>query len=301
MNINTFALTPNKDGIWCYSNYTTIGVNLADAQGNLLLSLYDIGQAGAKTKVFDDLDEMVEWLLEDSDCVSHFESDWIIDVEATADKAGARHKVCNLCRKTVCSEVIAPIAQVAIDSAVSSAGGTFEIKVSIKNNPGILGAIFELTYGADLELVDVRAGEALGSLKFTAPTSLESGCQFKWSGKSVDDTDGEFLILVFKLSDGASDSAIYDINLSYAGGDLLNSYGTSMDVTVDNAQISVQNVIGDANNDGTTDVLDVIYLRRFLAGYADITPSLAMADMDKNGIITVADVILLRRMILGEA
>ena len=206
-----------------------------------------------------------------------------------------------LCRKTVRTEVVAPLAQITVESAASSAGGTFEIKVSIKNNPGMLGAIFELTYGSDLTLVDVRAGEALGSLTFTAPSVLESGCKITWSGKHVDDSDGEFLILVFKLSDTASNLANYDVNLSYAGGNLLNSYGTSMDVTVENSKISVQNIFGDANNDGTVDVLDVIYLRRYLAGGYEVSPSLPMADMDQNGAITVVDVILLRRMILGGA
>lgn len=64
--INTFSLRKNSDDIWCYDNYATIGVNLQDAYGNLLLSLYDIGQAGAQTRIFDDLDEMIAWLKDDS-------------------------------------------------------------------------------------------------------------------------------------------------------------------------------------------------------------------------------------------
>ena len=64
--INTFSLRKNSDDIWCYDNYTTIGVNLEDAYGNLLLSLYDIGQAGAQTRIFDDLDEMIAWLIDDT-------------------------------------------------------------------------------------------------------------------------------------------------------------------------------------------------------------------------------------------
>ena len=299
--INTFSLSPNKDGIWCYSNYTTIGVNLADAQGNLLLSLFDIGQAGAKTRVFDDLDEMVKWLTEDSDCISHFESEWIVDKEATTSSAGQRHKICNLCKKTVATEEVPPLAQVSLTSTSSAAGGIFEITVSIKNNPGILSAIFELTFGPELTLVEVRAGEALGSLKFTAPTLLESGCSFGWDGKSADSTDGDFLILVFKLSEGANESSVYNINLSYAGGGLLNSNGTSMDVTVENSKISVHNIPGDANNDGLVNVLDVVLLRRYLAGGYGVTPVIGQADLDGNGKITVADVILLRRLILNEA
>lgn len=60
--INTFALSKNASGIWNYGNYTTIGVNLEDKYGNLLLTLHNIGKAGTKTRVFDDLNEMIEWL-----------------------------------------------------------------------------------------------------------------------------------------------------------------------------------------------------------------------------------------------
>ena len=85
VGINTFRLSKNSSGIWEYSNYATIGVNLEDAYGNLLLSLYDIGQAGAKTRIFDDLDEMKAWLLED--CEAHTE-EIIPGVEPTCEGVG---------------------------------------------------------------------------------------------------------------------------------------------------------------------------------------------------------------------
>ena len=64
--INVFPLSENADGIWTYSNYVTIGANLEDKWGNLLLSLYDIGQAGRDTRIFDNLEEMIAWLKEDA-------------------------------------------------------------------------------------------------------------------------------------------------------------------------------------------------------------------------------------------
>lgn len=106
--INIFRLTEHADGIWTYSDYVTIGVNLQDAYGNLLLSLYDIGQAGAQTRIFDDLDEMIAWLGED--CFDHAESDWIIDREATC-LAGERHKECTVCGKVLATEEIPPVAE----------------------------------------------------------------------------------------------------------------------------------------------------------------------------------------------
>ena len=103
--INIFRLKENSDGIWCYSNYTTIGVNLQNAYGNLLLSLYDIGQAGAKTRVFDNLEEMINWLLE-PDCSGHVAGDWIIDSEPGCSTEGEMHKECTECGTVMETETI---------------------------------------------------------------------------------------------------------------------------------------------------------------------------------------------------
>lgn len=103
--INTFRLSLNNRGVWCYSDYATIGVNLEDAYGNLLLSLYDIGQAGAKTRIFDDLDEMKAWL-EAPDCFEHTESDWIIDLEPTLETEGQKHTECPYCGAVIQTQVI---------------------------------------------------------------------------------------------------------------------------------------------------------------------------------------------------
>lgn len=99
--INTFSLRPNSDGIWCYSNYATIGANLQDAQGNLLLSLYDIGQAGAQTRIFDDLSEMIEWLSEPYDCINHVEGDWTVSVEPKCNAVGEKQIKCTDCGKVL--------------------------------------------------------------------------------------------------------------------------------------------------------------------------------------------------------
>ena len=134
--INVFPLSENADGIWTYSNYVTIGANLEDKDGNLLLSLYDIGQAGKNTRIFDNLEEMIAWLSEEAhvhsyeetvvepsctvdgftvfkctECgyeyvgnvtkAAHTESDWIIDELPGCDKSGKKHTVCTVCDQIV--------------------------------------------------------------------------------------------------------------------------------------------------------------------------------------------------------
>ncbi len=97
--INTFSLRENRDGIWCYSDYATIGVNLEDMYGNLLLSLYNIGQAGAETRIFDDLDEMIDWLKYGEQDPSHVHTlgEWTEIAAATCTKSGAERRSCASC------------------------------------------------------------------------------------------------------------------------------------------------------------------------------------------------------------
>ncbi len=96
--INTFPLSKGVDGIWKYSNYATIGVNLEDKDGNLLLSLYDIAQAGRETRIFDDLDEMIAWL--SSDLCAHSWDSGVITTEPTVSDYGVRTFTCTLCGET---------------------------------------------------------------------------------------------------------------------------------------------------------------------------------------------------------
>ena len=100
-----------------------------------------------------------------------------------------------------------------------------EVKVSVTNNPGILGMVFSVSYDEEtLKLVDCQNGVALSALAFQEPSKLVSGCNFVWYGSETGEVvDGEMLILNFEIAEGAepgtypisisfNDNAIYDSN-----------------------------------------------------------------------------------------
>ena len=96
--INTFNLRKNSDGIWNYNNYTTIGVNLANNKGDLLLTLADIGQAGKETRLFDNLEEMIAWLKAEEIC---YKCDYVKEViEPTCESEGYTKYTCKVCNHT---------------------------------------------------------------------------------------------------------------------------------------------------------------------------------------------------------
>ncbi len=100
-----------------------------------------------------------------------------------------------------------------------------EVKVSVTNNPGILGMVFSVSYDEEtLKLIDCQNGVALSALAFQEPSRLISGCNFVWYGSETGEVmDGEMLILTFEIAENAepgtypisvswNDNAIYDSN-----------------------------------------------------------------------------------------
>ena len=380
--INTFSLSPNKDGIWCYSNYTTIGVNLADAQGNLLLSLFDIGQAGAKTRVFDDLDEMVKWLTEDSECINHTNSSWSVDVYPTCTEEGIQHMDCAVCGLTfkqekipahghsasawivdlaptcteegfryqeciycgitikqeaispkghkpedswyvlyeptenaggkmalncqVCNDImqtkpIAPLLTISAASATAAPGSRVEIPITLKNNPGILGAVITVSFDPALKLVDIRSGSALGSLSFTPPNEAPGFCSFVWDGAFTADTNsGILLTLTFELPSDAASAQSYEICVLASDDNILDSSLKGISADTVNGTITVageEEISRDLNADGAINVADVISLHRFIKGGFEVTMSNEQADINGDGEVNEEDVAALRQLI----
>ena len=97
--INTFRLSKNSYGIWEYNNYATIGVNLQDAYGNLLLTLSDIGKAGYQTRIFDNLTEMKLWLM-DGACEHSWQDTGEYYIAPTCTVGGVKVQKCALCQDT---------------------------------------------------------------------------------------------------------------------------------------------------------------------------------------------------------
>lgn len=295
--INIFRLSENSQGIWCYSNYATIGANLEDAYGNLLLSLYDIGQAGAETRIFDDLDEMIAWLTDA--CIEHTPSDWIIDTEPTATQTGSKHKECLVCHEILETKTMPILTRLVIDQVEAKAGSTVTVAIHVQNNPGIIGAVLTLDYDPTLILIGAETGSAWNSLSFTQPHSYTTPCNFVWDGTADDTGNGSILVLTFEVPADAEVGSVYRISASYTDGNVINETLDSVALEIVEGSITISNLTGDVNNDGVVDVLDIVILRRYLAGGYNVVIDETTADINRDGQITIADVVLLRRLLVG--
>lgn len=99
-----------------------------------------------------------------------------------------------------------------------------EMKVSVINNPGILGMVFSVNYDEEtLKLIACQNGVALSALTFQEPSRYVSGCNFVWYGSETGKVmDGEMLILTFEIAENAKPGT-YPVSISWNDRDIYDS------------------------------------------------------------------------------
>lgn len=105
-----------------------------------------------------------------------------------------------------------------------------EVKISVAQNPGILGMMLSIDYDEDnLKLLSCQNGVALSALTFQEPSRLKSGCHFIWYGSETGEVmDGEMLILTFEIADEAAPGT-YPITISWNLRDIYDSNTDMLD------------------------------------------------------------------------
>lgn len=197
-------------------------------------------------------------------------------------------------------------AVIRVEETFGKVNETVSVDIFIENNPGIIGITLKLEYDESLlTLTEIKNGDALGYMTFTAPKVLKSGCILPWDAESVSDEeikDGAIATLVFKIAEDAELESMADISVSYDEGAIIDKNMKPISIETVNGSIQVIDYLpGDVNNDGYINSTDVVYLRRYIAdaeGYG-ITIVEKAADVNRDGAINTTDVVAIRRYIAG--
>lgn len=193
--------------------------------------------------------------------------------------------------------------KISVNDTYAASGAEVSVDVVIENNPGILGMTLKLEYDDEFAtLVSVVNGEALSGMTFTAPKSLQSGCNLQWDAEFVDEEDimdGVIATLTFEISEEAPSNEGIAVSLSYDNGAIIDNDLNSVNVSLTDGTIKILDYTpGDLNGDGTINSTDVVYLRRYIAGY-DIAIKEAAGDVNDDGLLNSTDVVFIRRFIAG--
>lgn len=130
---------------------------------------------------------------------------------------------------------------VVIESLSAEGGDRAEVKITLYNNPGILGAILNFEFDEKLTLVDAVAGDAFSELEMTKPGKFVSDCNFVWDGlERVADNNGEILTLYFEISDKAKKGEKLKVKCSYMPGDIVDENFEEVEISVIDGIITVK-------------------------------------------------------------
>ena len=193
--------------------------------------------------------------------------------------------------------------KISVNDTYAASGAEVSIDIVIENNPGILGMTLKLEYDDEFAtLTSVVNGEASSAMTFTAPRSLQSGCNLQWDAEFVDEEDikdGTIATLTFEISEEAPSNKEITVDLSYDNGAIIDNDLNPVDVSLVGGAIRILDYTpGDLNDDGIINSTDVVFLRRYIAGY-DISIKEAAGDVNDDGLLNSTDVVFIRRFIAG--
>lgn len=133
----------------------------------------------------------------------------------------------------------------SVESVKASAGDKLvTVRISVKDNPGILGMRFSVSYDESvLTLMGALNGDAVSRiLTLTKAKTLCSGCNFVWDGIEIDTEDvkdGTVLELQFRVSDSAA-AGNYPITIRYNSGDIVDNDLQKLSPYIQNGYISIK-------------------------------------------------------------
>lgn len=199
-----------------------------------------------------------------------------------------------------------PTATLTVSDIYTTPGSTVTIDVMIEDNPGILGATLKLSWNDGLILIGCENGTAFSELTFQKPSRYQNGCNFVWYGSSIAEAaDGIILSLTFVVEENATDADIYDINITYGSGDVVDENYAPVDLTVKNGSIRIVTYTpGDVTGDGRVNTLDLIKLCQYISddcvtdpeGF-NVTLNESAADVNDDGKLNPLDLILISQYI----
>ena len=133
----------------------------------------------------------------------------------------------------------------SVESVKASAGDKLvTVRISVKDNPGILGMRFSVSYDESvLTLTGALNGDAVSRiLTLTKAKTLCSGCNFVWDGIEIDTEDvkdGTVLELQYRVSDSAA-AGNYPITIRYNSGDIVDNDLQKLSPYIQNGYISIK-------------------------------------------------------------
>ena len=187
------------------------------------------------------------------------------------------------------------------DQVSALVGETAQVKLTLKNNPGITSFKLAVKWDADfLTLEGIDYNSALGGMSIP-PASSTSPAYIQWvSGTSNVDLNGVFATLKFKVSEDAPANALATITADFDPDDIckLVKNGDTYDeenvptTIVSGSVRAMVGIPGDINMDSKVNNKDLVRLAQYLASWQVEVNEVAL-DVNGDGKVNNKDLVRL--------
>lgn len=182
------------------------------------------------------------------------------------------------------------VVELTIGNAYGAPGTTVQVPITLESNPGIMTMVLGIDYDREhLELLGSEDGGLTG-------WSVSSNAV--WLGDVDSDYTGVILKLNFKILDPAEEcDAIVTVTCN--DGDILSHDEDAYSVTIRSGKVSIRvHTPGDVTGDGKVNALDLLRLKKLLAG-EDVEIG-GSADITGDGKVNALDLLRLKKYLAGE-
>ena len=219
--------------------------------------------------------------------LGHSFGEWELNIST-----GKCERICSVCGER---EENTDTSVINVAGSYIAADGKVKVEISLANNPGIAALLFRVNYPAGaLTLENATAGGL-----FTGKTLNTAEGIFLFDNATDVTENGLLLTLTFKVKKGIK-TGDYRIGI-----EILSCNNASLENVIIIAgmrdieiEADESTVLGDLNNDGKIDAIDLTLMRKKLASY-DVDINEAAADLNNDGKIDVIDLTLLRKKLAG--
>ncbi len=191
---------------------------------------------------------------------------------------------------------------VEFETVKARAGESVQVKVILKNNPGIWGMDIEVSYDkSQLALTNVINGEIFADGEWTKGNLAGETYILSYAANNFADitTNGTLAILEFTVNEDATVDTLVKITGSYNLGDITNMNFDDIEVTIISGGVNVIDfVYGDLNGDTLINKKDDLLMRMYLADQNTVIDMKA-ADVFYDGTVNKKDLLLLKQHLAG--
>ena len=225
-------------------------------------------------------------------------------IEPTETEQGYTLHTCSRCGDNYKTDYTDPIGppdpnapSIVVDQKKAAPGSTVTVDISMKNNPGIVGFKFNVSY--DKSVLTLQNAESVGIEAMFSQNLTDMPFIASWENGVKDVAlNGEIVRLTFAVKENAADGS-YPITVRYDADDIYNLKEENIHFAVINGSVDVSKYMpGDINNDSKVNMKDVTRLHQYINGW-DVSVVKAAIDVNGDGKVNMKDVTRLHQYING--